>query len=157
MRRRLRDRLRGCADAGHGFSFPYCVDASNEPNEYCDSIDITLMKTAKQEHDANISGLRRLCYGWILSPVRMVAFLAASHACHSVAFRITDSCSLWCGGGLTPCFLTVVKMSVLCKNGDLKMSILCKTKLLKLSVLCILCLECYDSQYICRDDRGLQC
>ncbi|WP_270472458.1 hypothetical protein [Bifidobacterium adolescentis] len=98
MRRRLRDRLRGCADAGHGFSFPYCVDASNEPNEYCDSIDITLMKTAKQEHDANISGLRRLCYGWILSPVRMVAFLAASHTCHSVAFRITDSCSLWCGG-----------------------------------------------------------
>lgn len=52
-------------------------------------------------------------------------------------------------GGLTPCFLTVVKMSILCKNGDLKMPILRKTKLLKLSVLCILCLECYDSQYIC--------
>ena len=60
-------------------------------------------------------------------------------------------------GGLSPCFLTVVKMSILCKNDDLKMPILRKTKLLKLSVLCILCLECYDSQYICRDDRGLQC
>ena len=84
-------------------------------------------------------------------------FWHASHIRHSVALHITDSCSLWCDGGLVPCFLTVVKMSILCKNGDLKMSILCKTKILKLSVLCILCLECYDSQYICRDDRGLQC
>ena len=42
--------------------------------EYGDSIDITVMKTAKQEDNANISGLRRLCYGWIPSQVRMVTF-----------------------------------------------------------------------------------
>lgn len=47
------DRLRGCADAGHGFSFRIAL-MLNEPNEYCDSIDITLMKTAKQEHGALI-------------------------------------------------------------------------------------------------------
>ena len=115
------------------------------------------MKTAKQEHDANISGLRRLCYGWILSPVRMVAFW--QQATHAILSRFALRIHVLSGvvGGLTPCFLTVVKMSILCKNGDLKMPILRKTKLLKLSVLCILCLECYDSQYICRDDRGLQC
>ena len=112
MRRRLRDRLRGCADAGHGFSFSYCVDASNEPNEYCDSIDITVMKTAKQEHGANISGLRRLCYGWILSPVLMVAhvFQHASHARNSSAFHIADLRFPWCGGGLISLSLAVAEI-----------------------------------------------
>ena len=141
MRRRLRDRLRGCADAGHGFSFPYCVDASNEPNEYCDSIDITLMKTAKQEHDANISGLRRLCYGWILSPVLMVAHVFNMRAMHVTLLRFTLRICAFPGVAEVwfPCLWLWRKLSVLCKNGDLK-----------LSILCILCLECYIFQYICR-------
>ena len=70
------------------------------------------MKTAKQEHDANIFGLRRLCYGWILSPVRMVAHVFNMRAMHVTLLRFTLRILRfpWCGGGLISLSLAVAEI-----------------------------------------------
>ena len=80
--------------------------------------------------------------GGFLLRCAWLRFWHASHIRHSVALHITDSCSLWCDGGLVPCFW-LWKISILCKNGDLKSSI-----------LCMLYLGCHDFQYFPQCHRG---